>query len=125
MPKRFSKRTFRLARLAVALQADVEKYAKTATDLGRTSDQLTVHTAAVLAYLNSSSVAAAARELEAKVVPVHLSKFEDRGKVPKLMDEEDAALTRITTSGQFTLAKTLGMYAGMRPTTENSDDDTV
>ena len=192
MPKRFSKRTRLFAKLAVSLRANVADYAATVVAMGKTADSLTAGTAAVLAYLNSPAVAAAARKLEAKTAPVQLSKFSavlehsrvalkcplpglglDAGAVgivvhtygkgtayeveflnadgttigvatvaaaevapvqlskfrpvPNLPDEEEAFLARITTSGQFTLSKTLDMYAGVRPTTapkqENNDDD--
>ncbi len=75
MPKRFSRRTRRLTRLAVMLQVDVDKYAATARAMGRVSDSLESNTAAVLDFLNSKLVADIARELSAKVAPVQLAKF--------------------------------------------------
>jgi hypothetical protein len=35
--------------------------------------------------------------------------------VPKLSADEEAFLSGITTSGQFTVNKSLGMYSGVRP----------
>jgi hypothetical protein len=35
--------------------------------------------------------------------------------VPKLSADEEAFLSGITTSGQFTANKSLGMYSGVRP----------
>ncbi len=75
MPKRYSRRTRVLAALLGALRADIEQFGAHTEALTVLADELQVGFDAFMSALNNPSLIAAARELEAKVAPVQLSRF--------------------------------------------------